>query len=338
VLPLVVALASLSVFASGCGKNATESPGAGATSGPALKIAYSDWPGWLVWEIAKQKGFFKDAGVSVELSWYTVYGKSIDAFAAGQEDAVLIVCGDALVPGASGKPSAAILLTDYSDGNDMIIGEPGLKSIKDLKGKKVGLEQNLVEHLLLNKALEDNGLSDADVTVVNMETEKTPETLKSGKVDAIGAWYPISGATLEQVAGSRRLYSSKEAPGLIFDALQVSRPSLDGRRDDWKKVVGVWFRCLDFLNNKDTHDEAVRIMAGRIEVEPKVLEGNLKGTHLLDRDGNLKAMQKGDTLESVYGSLKYADKFYLRRKVYDNAQKVETYVDPSFVKESTGRK
>jgi NitT/TauT family transport system substrate-binding protein len=318
VLPLVVALASLSVFASGCGKNATESPGAGATSGPALKIAYSDWPGWLVWEIAKQKGFFKDAGVSVELSWYTVYGKSIDAFAAGQEDAVLIVCGDALVPGASGKPSAAILLTDYSDGNDMIIGEPGLKSIKDLKGKKVGLEQNLVEHLLLNKALEDNGLSDADVTVVNMETEKTPETLKSGKVDAIGAWYPISGATLEQVAGSRRLYSSKEAPGLIFDALQVSRPSLDGRRDDWKK--------------------AVRIMAGRIEVEPKVLEGNLKGTHLLDRDGNLKAMQKGDTLESVYGSLKYADKFYLRRKVYDNAQKVETYVDPSFVKESTGRK
>ncbi len=301
-------------------------------SGKPLTIAYSDWPGWLVWEIAVQKGFCKDAGVNVDFRWFE-YGPSIDAFAAGKVDAVLIVCGDSLVNGANGKPSVAIVLTDYSNGNDMIIGKPGVGSIKDLKGQQVGLEENLVEHILLTKALEDNGVSDAEVKIKPVSTNETPQTLASGGVAAIGAWYPISGQTLHQVAGSKALYTSANAPGLIYDALQVSPESLKARRDDWKKVIGVWFQCLDYLNDPKTHDDAVKIMAARIQGKPEDLEKHLKGTQLLDRDANLKHLEKGDTLESVYGSLKYADAFYVKHKVYDKAQDVSAYVDPSLVKE-----
>ncbi|HJT76493.1 MAG TPA: ABC transporter substrate-binding protein, partial [Gemmataceae bacterium] len=281
--------------------------GCAAGSKP-LTIAYSDWPGWLVWEIAKQKGFCKDAGVDVALDWYD-YSASIDAFSAGKADAVLVVCGDSLT---AGKPSTAIVLTDYSNGNDMIIAKPGITSIKDLKGKRVGVERNLVEHILLDRALRVNNMKEEDLTVVDVKTDTTPQTLASGSVDAVGAWYPISGQTLKHVAGSQALFTSKDAPGLIYDALQVSRASLATRRDDWKKVVGVWFRCLDYLNDPKTHDDAVRIMAGRIApTTPEELGEHLKGTFLLDRDGNLKALEKKDTLDSVYGSLKNADQFYV---------------------------
>ena len=101
-----------------------------------LTIGYSDWPGWLVLEIGKQKGFFnKDAGVDVEFKWFE-YGPSIDAYAAGQLDGILIVCGDSLVTGAGGKPSVAIVLTDYSSGNDMIIGkEKGSIRSRTSRGK-----------------------------------------------------------------------------------------------------------------------------------------------------------------------------------------------------------
>lgn len=34
-----------------------------------LKIAYSDWPGWVAWEIGVQKGWFKEEGVEVEFMW-----------------------------------------------------------------------------------------------------------------------------------------------------------------------------------------------------------------------------------------------------------------------------
>src|SRR5882762_4036311 len=118
-----------------------------------LKIAFSDWPGYTILEVAKQKGWFKEAGLDVELAWFD-YLPSIDAFSAGKVDAVTIVATDALVTGATGGKSKFVCLIDYSEGSDMIIGKPGIESIKDLKGQKIGIEVTLVEHMLLMKALE----------------------------------------------------------------------------------------------------------------------------------------------------------------------------------------
>ena len=72
-----------------------------------LKIAYSDWPGFTILEVAKQKGWFKEAGVDVELVWFD-YLPSLDAFAAGKVDAVTVVATDALVNGANGAKSKFI--------------------------------------------------------------------------------------------------------------------------------------------------------------------------------------------------------------------------------------
>jgi len=300
-----------------------------ANAAKPLTIAYSDWPGWLVLEIAREKGFFKDAGVDVDLKWFDDYGASIDAYSANKLDGIMIACGDSLKE----KASIIIVLTDFSEGNDMIIGKKGIDSIKELKGKTIGLEANLVEHMLLAKALEVNGLTEADVTIAKVKTEETTAALKSGKVDAVGAWYPISGRTLSEVSGSKPLFTSKDAPGLIFDALQVDPESLKARREEWKKVVGVWFKCLEYLNDPKTHDDAVKIMAKRIAAKPEDLEKNLKGTHLLDGEGNLKALRKRTTLDSIYGSLQTADKFYINHKVYEKPLNVAPFVDPTLVKE-----
>jgi NitT/TauT family transport system substrate-binding protein len=108
---------------------------ASVLSAAPLKIAYSDWPGWTALAIAEQKGWFKDAGVEVELLWFE-YGPSMEAFTAGKVDAVTVTNGDALVTGAGGAKNIAVLITDYSNGNDMIVAKPGIKSLKDLKGKK----------------------------------------------------------------------------------------------------------------------------------------------------------------------------------------------------------
>ena len=55
----------------------------------------------------------------------------------------------------------------------MIVAKPGIKSFKELKGKKVGLELTLVEHLLLLKALEKFGMKTGDVKLVNFPTNET---------------------------------------------------------------------------------------------------------------------------------------------------------------------
>jgi NitT/TauT family transport system substrate-binding protein len=302
-----------------------------------LKIAYSDWPGWSTLDVTKEKGFFKEAGVDVELVWME-YLPSMEALAAGKVDAVTCTNGDAMVTGATGKPSKCIVLTDYSNGNDMIVGKPGITSFKDLKGKKIGLELNLVEHLLFLKGLEMNGMKEEDVTLTNVPTNDTPQALASGGVDAIGAWYPVAGQAIKQVAGAKPLFTSAEAKGLIYDGIFVAPESLAKHRADWVKVVAAYQKTVDFIKDPATHDEAVKIMAAHVQVNPKDYAKNLKGTYFLNLADNLKHFEKGDTLESVYGSSKIANEFNVKHNVYKDSQPIDAYFDPSLVKEVAAMK
>ena len=295
-----------------------------------LKIAYSDWPGFTLIEIAKQKGWFKEAGVEVDLVWFD-YLPSLDAFSAGKVDAVTCVATDALVNGANGAKSKLICLLDFSEGGDMIIGKPGINSIKDLKGQKVGLEVTLVEHLLLLKALEANGMKQSDVELVNTPTNETPQTLASGKVAAIGAWYPVSGQALKSVPGSKPLFSSADAKGLIYDVLAVSPTSLAKRKGDWEKVVQIYYKCVDFIQAEATKDEAVKILAAKVGADADDYAKAMTGTHFLTLEEAKKAYKKGDGLDSIYGSLTIGNKFNLDNKVYKVSQKPDSYIAPGIV-------
>src|SRR4051794_24722624 len=220
---------------------------------PPLRIGFSDWPGWTAFEIGIQKGWFKEAGVDVKFDWFE-YAPSMEAFAAGKVDAVMMTMGDALVTGAPGARSLAILITDYSNGNDMIVAKKGIGSLKQLKGKKVGLETGLVEHLMLTKGLEKIGMKIGDVTLVNVPTHQTAQTLASGSVDAIGAWQPNAGQALKAAAGSKPILTSADLPGLIYDLVCVNPQSLSQHRADWVKVVKVWNRIAAFVKDPANKD------------------------------------------------------------------------------------
>lgn len=297
-------------------------------SAEPLKIGYSDWPGWVAWEVGIDKGWFKEAGVDVKFIWFD-YVASMDAFAAGKLDGVGMTNGDALVTGATGAKSVMILMNDYSNGNDMIIGKPGITSIKQLKGKKIGVEIGFVDHLLVLNALEKNGMKESDVTLVNVPTNETPQVLASGDVDAIAAWQPSSGIALNQVPGSKVIYSSADEPGLIYDLYAVSPESYAKRKADWKKVMKVWYRIVDYIHNPKTHDDAVKIMASRVGVKPEVYQTFINGTKILTLKEAQGFFKKGKGFKSLYGSTKIADDFNVANKVYAKPQDVDSYIDPS---------
>jgi NitT/TauT family transport system substrate-binding protein len=297
-----------------------------------LKVAYSDWPGWVVFDIAIKKDWFKQEGLDVQFLWYD-YAPSMDAFSTGKVDAVGMTNGDALVTGSGGKPSVAVIITDFSSGNDMIVAKPGIESVKDLKGRKVGVEVGLVDHLLLLNALESNGMKETDVTLVNTPTNETPQVLGAGAVDAIGAWQPNSGQAMKTVQGSKPIYTSAQAPGLIYDLIYVSRENLEKRRADWAKFVKVWYRIIDYMQDPANLDEALKILAARDNVKPEEYEPFLKGTHLLTLQEALQRWKKGDGLSSIYGSTKVVDDFNVKYGVYKQHVDFQGYLDPSLTEE-----
>lgn len=308
---------------------ATSAVLAGASAAP-LHIGYSDWPGWVAWQVAIDKGWVKEAGVDATFEWFD-YSASMDAFSAGKLDADMVTNGDALVMGGNGAKSIMIMVTDYSNGNDIIVGKPGLKSLADLKGQKVGIEVGLVEHLLLINGLKKAGIPEDSVTLVNAKTNETPQVLSSGSVAAIGAWQPIAGQAMKGLPGSHPLYTSAKEPGLIYDVIAVSPASYAAHKADWQKLVSVWDRVVAYINDPKTQPDALKIMAARTGVTPEAYGKFLKGTRLLTLAEGKKVFEDKPGFASLYGSSRNADAFNVKFNVYKTPQDVATYIDPSIV-------
>ena len=68
------------------------------------------------------------------------------------------------------------------------------------------------------------------------------------------------------VPGSTAIYTSANDPGLIYDTLAISPESLNAAPEEWAKVREVWYRIVAFIENPETRDEALEIMAARVGV------------------------------------------------------------------------
>ena len=319
---LLIAAAAALTLAAGPAPTASAEP---------LKIAYSDWPGWVAWEIGIQKGWFEEAGVDVQFLWFE-YVPSMDAYVAGQVDAVCMTNGDALVTGGTGKPSVSIIINDYSNGNDMLVAKPDIESVEALRGKKVGAELGFVGHLRAITALTENGDGVDEVEWVDVPTDETPVMLKSGDVSAVAAWQPNSGEALKAVPGSRAIFTSADAPGIIYDMLAVTPESLESRRDEWMKVVGVWYRIVEYLKDEDNWDDALQILSARVQVTPDEYEPFFEGTYILSLDEALERWEEAEGLESIYGSTDYSNKFNVEYGVYEKPLDYQSYLDPSLTR------
>ena len=297
-----------------------------AKAAEPLRIGYSDWPGWVLWEVALEKGWFKEAGLDVKFEWFD-YVASMDAFGAGKIDVVGMTNGDTLVTGSTGAKSVIFLLNDYSNGNDMVIAKPGITSVKELKGKKIGVEVGFVSHLLLLNALKKNGMTEKDVELVNVPTNETPQVLASGQVDAIVAWQPSSGIALQLVPGSKAIYTSADEPGLIYDVYAASPKVYANRKDDLKKLLKVWYKSVDYFYDPKTREDAIKIMASRVGLKPAEYKTFVNGTKILTLAEAKKYMTKADGFKSVTGSTKISDDFNVANEVYKKPEDVGSYID-----------
>ena len=308
--------------------------GVRSSAAAPLTIGYSDWPGWVAWQVAIDKGWLKKAGLDVKFQWFD-YSASMDAFAAGKIDANLMTNGDTLVTGSGGAKGIIIMATDYSNGNDTVIAKPGIKSIKALKGKKVGVEVGLVDHLLLLDAFKKNGMNPKDVTLVNSKTNELPQVLASGQVDAVACWQPIAGQAMKAVPGSRPVWTSRQSPGLIYDVLAVKPTKLASNKAEWIKLIKVWGKVVKYINDPKTQPDALKIMSARVGLTPAAYKPLLKGTKLLDLKANVKVFKKGEGLASMYGSTMISDDFNVANAVYKKHEDVDSCIDPSILAAAT---
>lgn len=266
---------------------------AGAQDDPIV-IGYSSWAGWWPWAIAEAEGLFEANGANVEMRWFDGYIESMEAFAAGQLDGNTQTLNDTIsFLDGSVEGQVVVLVNDNSAGNDKIIVAEGIDTIEDLLGKRVAIEEGVVDDFLLALALSDAGYSRDDVTIVPLETGAAATAFVAEQVDAVGAFPPFWLTALER-PGSQELISSADYPGAIPDLLVVSQTLIDEQPDQVQALVATWFDVLAFMEeNPERSDE---IMAERAGVTPEELQMFKEGTRFFSLDDNLEAFSPGETM------------------------------------------
>lgn len=294
-----------------------------------IKIGYSDWPGWVAWQVAKEKGFFKKHGVEVELVWFAIYTDSLTALNTGKVDANSSAWCDVIPPLAEGVKLKVVLVNDNSAGNDAVIAKPDIKTMKDLKGKSVATELGTVEHFLLLQALAKNGLTEKDVQYKNLTVPDSAAAFLAGKVDAAGLWQPWI-SQIQREGKGNVLFTSKEIPGLIPDLLVFQEKVVTERAAEVQKIVAAWFDAVAFI--KSHEDEAIKIMAKVVEQKPEDYKAFLPGTKFFDLDANLNAFEKRTDDASLVGSGKKIADFLKSIDLIKTVPDFEAALEPKFVK------
>ena len=240
----------------------------GGIGGPApaaepIKIAYgSPWIGWGPLYIAKEKGYFNDEGIEVEIAfieWETPQ-EGFEVLAAKEIDGRLSTLDESTLFWRAEAPFAAVLAVDASSGGDGVLvrKDRDIGSVTGLKGREVGLELNTPSHFLLSYLLQENGMSEADVTIVNMSPEDAATAVVAGDVDAAVTWNPYLSSAADDPSVDL-LLTSKDTPGLIADVLLMRKEMVVSNPETCQGLVRAWNKAVEY--QEANPDEAAAIMA-----------------------------------------------------------------------------
>ena len=277
----------------GCGSSGgSDSSGGGgsgsASSGDTIKIGYSAWPGWFPLTVAEQEKVYEDAGIDVEMVYFTDYTASLDALAAGKVDINAQTLNDTLFGVAAGSEQTIIVAGDNSTGNDAIICDESITSVEDLAGKTIGAEEGVVDHFLLLQGLAEEDMTQDDIDFVGVKTDAAAAGFAEGEFDCVGVFAPFTVQALER-EGSHVLFDSGDFPGVIPDHLVAATSLVEERPDDVQKVVDGWYATLDLLD--EDPDGTTAIMAEQAGISPEEYADLASGTTLFDAETALDAFE-----------------------------------------------
>lgn len=280
----------------------------GAEEAPAPKtefnIGWSIYAGWMPWPYAEQAGIVKKwgdkYGITIRFVQVNDYVESVNQYTAGKLDGVTVANMDALtIPAAGGKDTSAIILGDYSNGNDAVLLK-GADTAAGIRGRQVYLSELSVSHYLLARALETNGMKLTDVKTVNTSDADIAAAFSSPEVTAAVAWNPQV-TTMKGVAGTRAVFTSADIPGEILDLMVVDTATLKADPNLGKALAGIWYETMALMAKQDAEGAAARAaMAKLAGTDPQAFEGQLATTFLYtDPKAAVAAMQSGELVTTM---------------------------------------
>jgi len=250
----------------------------------ALRIGTNVWIGSEPLYLARELGHLDPA--VVQLVEYPSASEVLRAYRNQAIDGMVISLDELFGLAVDGLQPKIILVVDVSHGADVVVGRPGMKSMKDLKGKSVAVESGALGAFVLSRALTLNGMQASDVTVVHLESNEQPKAFEAGTVDGAVTFDPYRTQFLQ--AGATTLFDSTQIPGEIVDLVAVRASVVNKQPKAVQALLTGWFDATDYMK-RDPKDAARRMGIRQQRTGEQFLEAQ-KGLHVPSREENLRML------------------------------------------------
>jgi NitT/TauT family transport system substrate-binding protein len=301
-----------------------------ATSAKPIRIGAYYWPGFYWMDVAQEKGWFKEAGLNVELvdtnpDFFASYDDLVD----GKLDLVQFTTFDFTLYNARGKDLVGVVCSDYSSGAEGLVAREGITSIRDLAGKKVALSKGTYLEYLFSAVAERESLDLATVTFVDAPGEKVHEEFIAGRADAFLTYEPYVAEGLAKGKGTR-LFTTAEAAGVSSSVGTMRRDFIKQRPADVQALLGVWQRTTNFI--KSNPDEAFAIVAQVQKKTPAEVKEFVLSDKILDLRDNRTAFTYAAGIDSLHGSIRQISDFIVRQGLASEKVDSTDVLDDRFVR------
>ncbi|MGD9842230.1 MAG: putative urea ABC transporter substrate-binding protein [Steroidobacteraceae bacterium] len=233
----------------------------------SFKVAWSIYVGWMPWDYASQSGILKKwadkYGIKIELTQINDYVESINQYTAGGFDACVMTNMDMLtIPAAGGVDSTALIMGDFSNGNDGIVLKGKGKKLTDIKGQSINLVELSVSHYLMARGLDSVGLRERDIKVINTSDADIVGAFAATDSTAVVTWKPQLSEILN-TPNSTLVFDSSKIPGEIMDLMVVNTATLKTNPKLGKVLVGAWYETMAVMFKGDAAAKAARTMMAK---------------------------------------------------------------------------
>jgi NitT/TauT family transport system substrate-binding protein len=250
----------------------------------ALRIGTNVWIGSEPLYLARELGHLNPK--TVQLVEYPSASEVLRAFRNQAIDGMVISLDELFGLVEDGLQPRIILVVDVSHGADVVVGRRGMRTMKDLKGKRVAVESGALGAFVLSRRLALNGMHASDVKVVHLESNEQPGAFEKGQVDGAVTFDPYRAQLLR--AGARILFDSTQIPGEIVDVLAVRASVLDEQPKAIQSLLAGWFRAIDYLKREP--GDAARRMGLRQQTTGEQFLKALQGLRIPSREENLRML------------------------------------------------
>jgi NitT/TauT family transport system substrate-binding protein len=302
---------------------------------PPIRIGASYWPGQFWVDIAHHQGWFKEAGLNVEwIDTNADYFASFDHLVHGKLDIVAFTLFDLTLYQARGNSIVGFLASDYSSGADALIVRPGINTVRDLAGKKIGLAKGTYVEYIWTVLLGRYGVKPESVHIENIPGEKASEALLTGRVDAMLTWEPFADEAMASVKGDK-IFDSSQIPGISWVIYTARSDFLRQRSTEIHQLMQVWKRTNEFIQKRPLQAYAIVADVNHKTVAEVIAFSKLD--KVLNLNENRSAFSYASGFDSLHGSARRMNSFQIQAGLTSQQIETPTMLNSLFIDSLTRR-